>query len=83
MDTTKYAELYATHYDKQFKKLSKSLQDRVLACKLDNNLKDVEVEAFIKLVIDAAEAEEATLEAKEVTALLAANKQLQLNETKI
>ena len=83
MDTTKYAELYASHYDKLFKKLSKPMQDRVLACKADNNLKDVDVELFIAQVIDAAETDEAKLEAKEQQVLKEVNAKLQLAETKI
>ena len=82
MNTTKYAELYARTYDNLFGRLSKPLQDRVLACKADNKLVDIEVDQFVALVIERAEQKENELEAREVQALKDANAQLQLNEVK-
>lgn len=76
MDITKYAELYATTYDRMFQRLSKQMQERVLACKANNELVDEEVDAFIALVMERAEQKENDLEAKEVQSLKLANAQI-------
>ena len=50
------ASLYQTTYTLAFKKLSKAMQDRVLACKGDNAIKDPEVDDWITEVAAKAEA---------------------------
>ena len=48
-------QIYSITYDTLYGKLSPAMQKRVLACKDNNDLKDVEVTAFIREVITVAE----------------------------
>lgn len=50
------AEQYQKTYQIEFGKLSKSFQDRILACKADNKILDPEVNDWIAAIIEQAEA---------------------------
>ena len=50
------ANLYRDTYNKEFKKLDKAMQDRVLACKDDNTIVDPEVNEFISRICEIVEA---------------------------
>ena len=52
-------EFYRETYAAEFKKLSKTMQDRVLAYKVDDTLLDPEVEEWIGKLCELAEAKEA------------------------
>lgn len=61
---TPLSQIYKATYEALFKKLSTKMQERVLAVKSNNEIKDFEVNEFVRTVCFEAERREAAQELK-------------------